>query len=73
MSGTILAAELRRHALFDRPLVVLHVASLAAEYVTCLDVADLGGLEEPRLSAVGTTISGQFYVSGRLVAGHGAS
>lgn len=73
MSGTILAAELRRHALFDRPFVVLRVASLGAEYVTCLDMADLGGLEEPRLPAVGIIISGQFYVSGRLVAGHGAS
>lgn len=67
LSGTVEAAELRRHALFDLPFVVCRVASYGAEWSACLDPADLGGAADPRVPEVGSIISGQFYVSGRLL------
>ena len=67
MSGTVVSAELRRHALFDLPFVVCRVASYAATWTVCLDVADLGGPEAPRVPAVGSILSGSFYVSGRFL------
>lgn len=67
MSGTVEAAELRRHSLFDLPFVVCRVASYGAEWTACLDPADLGGAADPHVPEVGSIISGQFYVSGRLL------
>jgi hypothetical protein len=67
MSGTVVDAELRRHALFDLPFVVCRVASYAATWTVCLDVADLGGPEAPRGPEAGSVLSGSFYVSGRFL------
>lgn len=67
LTGIVLSAELRTHALFGHPFVTVLAASYGADYVLCLDVADLGGPAAPDVPATGSIISGQFYVSGRLV------
>ena len=66
ISGTVMAAEVRRHALFDVGFAVVRVASLGAEFAACLDLADLGGADAALLPSAGSIISGQFYLSGRV-------
>ena len=68
ISGTVMAAELRTHSLFGHPFATVVMASLGADYRVCIDVADLGGVAAPDLPAVGSIISGEFYLSGRLAA-----
>jgi hypothetical protein len=68
MSGTVLDAELRRHTIFDVPFVVCRVASYASSWTVCLDIADLGGPEAPRVPEAGSILSGSFYVAGRFLA-----
>ena len=66
MTGVVRAAELRRNALFDHPFAWLGVGSYGAEFVVCAAASDLGGAETPRLPAVGSIVSGQFFLTGRL-------
>lgn len=67
MSGIVRLAELRRHALFDHPFVVIRIATYGAEFVVCAAAKDLGGAESPELPAVGSIVSGAYFLTGRLL------
>lgn len=63
MSGIVMAAERREHALFGQPFMVATVRSLGVDWCVGLDPQDLGGAGAVA-PPVGAIVSGQFWLSG---------
>lgn len=67
MSGEVLGAEMRHHELFEQDFGRLLVGSYGADYVVGVDPVDLAPFGEERLPAIGSIVSGTFWLSGRRV------
>lgn len=65
MSGVVTTADVREHTLFGHPFVVVAVRSMGGEWRTAIDPADLADGAPP---AVGTIMSGSFWLSGHVKA-----
>jgi hypothetical protein len=70
MSGVVTHADLRRNTLFGGTFARLAVRSLGATFQVVVDIRDLptSGDSQPVPPAVGSIVSGQFWLSGRVLA-----
>lgn len=68
MSGVVESSELRTHSLLGGSFVHLTVGSYGARYEVLVAVPDLSdGAGSVRLPPAGAIVSGQFWLSGRLI------